>query len=126
MSQKFLECAICGNIVGVVKESGKPISCCGQPMQEIIPGAIDAAVEKHVPEMVIEGSVVTVNVGSVAHPMTEEHLIEWISLQTKQGNQRKVLTAADAPQAVFALAEGDEVVAAYAYCNKHGLWVAQA
>ena len=76
----------------------------------------------HVPVCELKGNIVEVNVGSVDHPMTEEHFIEWVVLQTKQGNQRKQLKPGEAPKVCFALCEGDEVEAVYAYCNLHGLW----
>lgn len=98
--------------------------CCGQKMTEIIPGTTDAAVEKHVPVYTVDGTTVTVSVGSTAHPMLPEHYIEWVSLQTKQGNQRKLLKPGDEPKVCFAMCEGDEVEAVYAYCNLHGLWKA--
>ena len=91
---------------------------------EIVPGTTDAAVEKHVPVVKAEGSQVTVTVGAVEHPMLPEHFIEWIVLETQQGSQIKHLKPGEKPQAVFALAEGDQTVAAYAYCNLHGLWKA--
>ena len=116
---KFYVCEHCGNIITFVHNSGVPVMCCGQKMTEIVPGTTDAAVEKHVPVVSVEGAAVTVKVGSVEHPMIPEHFIQWIALETKQGCQLK-----NKPQAVFALAEGDEVVAAYAYCNLHGLWKA--
>ncbi|MCR5755246.1 MAG: desulfoferrodoxin [Acetatifactor sp.] len=119
---KFYRCNHCGNIVAVVKSSGVPVMCCGEKMTEIIPGTTDAAVEKHVPVYEVKDNIVTVSVGSVAHPMVEEHYIEWVALQTKFGNQRKALNPDDEPKARFALCEGDEVVAVYAYCNLHGLW----
>ena len=123
MNQKFLICEKCGNMVAVVKESGVPVMCCGQKMSELVPGAVDASVEKHVPEFTVKGNVVEVFVGSVIHPMTEEHFIEWISLQTKFGNQRKQLKPGQDPKVCFKICEGDEVEAVYAYCNLHGLWV---
>lgn len=98
--------------------------CCGEKMKEIVPGTVDAAVEKHIPVYSREGNLVQVTVGAVEHPMQDAHYIEWISLQTKKGNQRKVLKPGDEPKACFALCEGDEVEAAYAYCNLHGLWKA--
>lgn len=122
MELKFYKCQLCGKIVAMVKDSGVPTICCGQPMEEIIPGTTDAAVEKHVPVVSIDGNKVTVSVGSVAHPMTEEHYIEWIVISTKNVTQRKVLKPGDAPQAEFALTEGDEFVYALAYCNLHSLW----
>lgn len=119
---RFYICEHCGNIVTFVKSSGVPVMCCGQKMTELVPGTTDAAVEKHVPVIQAEGAQVIVTVGSVEHPMIPEHFIEWIALETKQGNQRKPLAPGQKPQAEFMICEGDEVVAAYAYCNLHGLW----
>lgn len=99
--------------------------CCGQKMTELIPGTTEASAEKHIPVYQVENGIVTVRVGSADHPMLPEHYIEWISLQTKQGNQRKVLHPGDEPKACFALCEGDEVEAVYAYCNLHSLWKAE-
>lgn len=121
---RYFRCDKCGNLVEYVHSSGVPMVCCGEKMRELVPGSVDAAVEKHVPVVSVEGSVVRVHVGSVTHPMTEEHLIEWITLETNRGVQRKTLSAGEAPEAVFALAEGEQAVAAYAYCNLHGLWKA--
>lgn len=120
----FYKCAHCGNIIAYAENKGVPVVCCGEKMQKLVPNTTDAAHEKHVPVITLEGSLVTVTVGSVAHPMTEEHHIAWIALETKQGNQRKELAHTGAPRAQFALCDGDEVVAAYAYCNLHGLWKA--
>ena len=124
MEQKFYICSHCGNIIAKVKDVGVPVMCCGQKMTEIVPGTTEASHEKHIPVYQVEGNIVTVRVGAVDHPMTAEHLIEWVSLQTKQGNQRKVLTPGQEPVVRFALCEGDEVEAVYAYCNLHGLWKA--
>lgn len=124
MEQKFFICETCGNIIAKVKDSGVPVMCCGQKMKEIIPGTTDASVEKHVPTYSVENNLVTVTVGSVEHPMLAEHYIEWVSLQTKSGNQRKVLKPGDKPVVCFAICDGDEVEAVYAYCNLHGLWKA--
>lgn len=126
MEQKFYVCEHCGNMVAFVKNTGVPVMCCGQKMTEVVPGSVDAAVEKHVPVIKQEGCTVTVEVGSVEHPMTEEHSIEWISIQTKEGNQRKILAPGQKPAAVFAITQGDVLEAAYAYCNLHGLWKAEA
>ena len=122
MDQKFYICEHCGNIMAAVKESGVPVKCCGQNMTEIIPGTVEASAEKHIPVWKVEGNKVVVNVGSIDHPMQPEHYIEWVSIQTKQGNQRKQLKPGDAPTVCFSLCEGDEVVAVYAYCNLHSLW----
>ena len=124
MEQKFYICSHCGNIIAKVKDVGVPVMCCGQKMTEIIPGTTEASHEKHIPVYQVEGNIVTVRVGAVDHPITAEHFIEWVSLQTKQGNQRKVLTPGQEPVVRFALCEGDEVEAVYAYCNLHGLWKA--
>ena len=124
MEQKFFVCEHCGNIVAMVKSSGVPIMCCGQKMTEIIPNVTDAAQEKHVPQYEVKDGRVCVKVGTVEHPMTEAHSITWISLQTDKGNQRKVLTPEQKPEAVFALCEDEAIEAVYAYCNLHGLWKA--
>ena len=122
MEMVFYRCEHCGQIVAIVKKTGVPIVCCGKPMTEIVPGTTDASVEKHVPVYTVENGIVTVTVGSVEHPMLPEHYIEWIALKTTGGNQRKVLKPGDAPKACFAICEGDEVEAVYAYCNLHSLW----
>ena len=124
MEQKFYVCETCGNIIAMVKPSGVPVVCCGKPMKQIVPNTTDAAQEKHVPVWSKEGNLVKVRVGSVAHPMIPAHYIEWVSLQTKAGNQRKALAPEQAPEVTFALTDGDEVEAVYAYCNLHGLWKA--
>ena len=72
---------------------------------------------------IINDNKVLVNVGSIDHPMVPEHYIEWVSIQTKFGNQRKQLLPNQEPKVCFSLCEGDEVEAVYAYCNLHGLWV---
>lgn len=122
MEQKFYICEHCGKIVALVKESGVPVMCCGQKMKEIIPGTTDASLEKHVPVYTVENNVVHVKIGEIEHPMLSEHYIEWVSIQTKQGNQRKALHPGDKPEVCFALCEGDKVEAVYAYCNLHSLW----
>ena len=122
MDQRFYQCNQCGNTVAFVWDSGAPIVCCNEEMAELVSGTVDASPEKHVPVYEVEGNIVRVHVGEAQHPMLAEHHIEWISIQTKQGNQRKELPAWGKPEACFALLDGDEVEAAYAYCNLHGLW----
>ena len=124
MNQEFYRCDHCGNIIAFVENKGVPVICCGQKMTKLIPGTSDGAAEKHVPVIAVDGSHVTVSVGSVAHPMVEEHWIQWIALETTGGNQRKELHPGDEPKAVFLVPEEDEIVAAYEYCNLHGLWKA--
>ena len=120
---EFYRCEHCGNIVIKVSDSGVPVVCCGQPMKKLEPGATDGAFEKHVPAVTVDGSKVTVQVGEVEHPMLPEHFIQWIVLETAQGYQVKKLNAGDKPVAEFIVSEGDKAVAAYEYCNLHGLWV---
>ena len=122
MDQMFYICEHCGNIIAKVRDSGVPVVCCGQPMTLIVPGTSDGAYEKHVPVYTVENNIVTVTVGAVEHPMVEAHYIEWISLQTSAGNQRKILRPGDPPKACFALCEGEKVEAVFAYCNLHSLW----
>ncbi|MCD7903106.1 MAG: desulfoferrodoxin [Oscillospiraceae bacterium] len=122
MELKFYICEHCGNIITKVADKGVPVMCCGQKMTEIIPGTTDAAAEKHVPNYKVEGNLVKMNVGSVDHPMLQEHYIEWIAFKTKQGVQLKELKPGEKPTATFALSEGDEVEDVYAYCNLHSLW----
>ena len=96
----------------------------GTELKAIAPNTVDAAKEKHVPVATYDAAKneVHVQVGSVAHPMTEEHLITCVILVTKKGVQRVNLTAADAPEATFRLANGDTPVKVLEYCNLHGLW----
>ncbi len=125
MEMRFFKCKVCGQMVAVVKKTGCPVVCCGEPMEEIIAGTTDAAVEKHVPVFEVEGNKVSVTVGAAEHPMIPEHYIEWIALKTKQGNQRKALNPGEPPKACFMICDDDEVEAVYAYCNLHSLWKAE-
>ena len=124
MSVKFYICERCGNEITFVKNSGVPVMCCGEIMQEIIPGTTDASIEKHLPVYKVENNKVCVSVGSVEHPMAPEHYIEWISIQTNKGNQRKQLKPGDKPEVYFALLDSEKIEAVYAYCNLHSLWKA--
>ena len=113
-------------IIEVVLGNDTAFTSEGSEMVELKSNSTDAAGEKHVPVITVDGNKVHVVVGSVLHPMTEEHSIQFIALETKQGVQRKALLPTDQPVADFVLAEGDEVVAAYEYCNLHGLWKVEA
>lgn len=124
MVQKYYLCEDCKSLLAAVKGSESLVECCGQKLKEIVPGTTDAATEKHVPVYKVEGNLVTVNVGSVEHPMLPEHYIEWVALETKQGSQMKELKPGGKPEVCFALCDGDEVEAVYAYCNLHSLWKA--
>ena len=124
MKAKFYRCRHCGNLVGMVNDSGVPMICCGEKMEALTPNTVEASGEKHIPVVAVEGDVVRVNVGSVDHPMLPEHFIQWVYVQTEHGGQRKAFKPGDAPNAVFSLAD-DKAVAVYAYCNLHGLWMTE-
>lgn len=123
--ETFYVCKVCGNIIVKVADGGGAIMCCGQKMELLEPNTTDAAGEKHVPVIAIDGNVATVTVGEVIHPMEEDHFIQWIYLVTEKGVQAKCLKPGEAPTATFVL-EDDEAKAALEYCNKHGLWRAEA
>ncbi|MBU0894540.1 MAG: desulfoferrodoxin [Nanoarchaeota archaeon] len=112
---QIYKCEICGNIVEVLHEGEGELVCCGQPMKLFEENTIDAATEKHVP--VIEAK--KVKIGSVAHPMEQEHYIEWIEVTSKTGTICKVfLQPGQAPETEFPF----QPVSAREYCNLHGLW----
>ena len=122
---KYLLCTHCKNLVEVVEDSNVPIICCGQPMKELDPRACDGASEKHVPVVTLNENEVKVAVGSVFHPMSEEHYISWVSIENKKGYQRKMFTRNSEPVLCFTLEKDDELLRVYAYCNLHGLWVTE-
>ena len=122
MDQKFFICKSCGNIVTPVNDNGAQITCCGDKMTELIPGAVKASKEVHVPIWHVRNCAVHVKVGAKEHPMLPDHYIEWIAVQTKRGFQLKHLRPGEKPEARFALCADDEVEAVFAYCNIHGLW----
>lgn len=88
---KFYLCERCKNLVEVVYETPVPLMCCGQKMTELVPNTVDAATEKHVPEVTVEGNVVKAQVGSVEHPMEDKHYIMFILLETDQEYVEKTL-----------------------------------
>ena len=120
---KFYICEHCGNIAGKIHDSGVPMVCCGKKMTALEPGTVEASHEKHIPVVRVEDNRVIVTVGSVLHPMAEEHSILWVYLETDKGGQRKNLEVGAEPTVVFAL-EDEKPIAVYAYCNLHGLWKA--
>ena len=123
---KFFKCAKCGNIFIYLNKDVCDMKCCGETTVEMIPNTSDGAGEKHVPVIEKDGQKVTVKVGEVAHPMVDAHFINWVVIETKGGYQLKNLKPGDEPVAEFVIADGDELVAAYEYCNLHGLWKAEA
>lgn len=119
---KFYVCAHCKNVIVKVSDSKVPVFCCGEAMKELVANTTDAATEKHVPVVKVDGNKVAVEVGSTLHPMTPEHLIEWIVLETDKGYTVHHLTADAEPKTTFVLANDEKAVAVYEYCNLHGLW----
>ena len=117
-------CKHCGNIITYLENKGVPVMCCGEKMQKVEPNTVDAAVEKHLPVIEVKDLLATVVVGAVEHPMQEDHYIKWIILETTEGIKVKNLTPSDKPIAIFPLLDGEEVIAAYEFCNKHGIWKA--
>ncbi|NLZ45356.1 MAG: desulfoferrodoxin [Clostridiales bacterium] len=122
---KFMKCNHCGNIVAFVEEKQDNIICCGEKMEMLIANTVDASVEKHAPVVTVQGDKVDVVIGENPHPMLPEHYIGWVVLETKLGNQRKILKNGE-PSACFKVCSGDKFVRAYAYCNLHGLWETKA
>lgn len=122
MKMRFFKCKVCGKILMLIKETDTPTICCGEEMMELKPASIDAVVEKHVPVISINDSVVEIKVGSILHPMEEKHYIEWIAIQTNLGCQIKTLEPGTEPKVCFALSKNERIEIAYAYCNLHGLW----
>ena len=120
-NKKFYICRTCGNQIATVRNSGVPPFCCGKKMEELVPNTVEASVEKHLPAVTVQGSTLVVNVGSVDHPMAEEHFIEWVYVETESGEQLKTLKPGEAPHVTFELGQ-EKALAVYAYCNLHGLW----
>ncbi|MGO2118990.1 MAG: desulfoferrodoxin family protein [Fusobacterium sp.] len=125
LETKFYVCSHCGNIVKKFHDSGIPVFCCGEAMKELVPKTADAAGEKHVPLIEVNGEDVKVTVGSTLHPMVESHYIVWIYLETSNGGQFHSFKPGDEPIANFKLAKDEKVISAYEYCNIHGLWIAK-
>lgn len=119
---KFYKCATCGKIIAVVKDTDVETVCCGQPMECLVTKTKDEGGEKHVPVYSVVGNTVTVKVGTVEHPMTESHHIEWIAIESDSGCQCRHLHAGSRPEATFALIPYEKVRNVYEYCNLHGLW----
>ena len=118
---KFYICPHCRNIAEMIYDTDIPLHCCGDEMNQLLPGTVEASTEKHIPAVKVSKNAVEVNVGSVDHPMMEVHWIEWIQLVTDKGSYRKALNPGEAPKVYFLLA-GEKPLAVYAYCNLHGLW----
>ena len=121
MNTKFYICDHCKNVITFAHNSEVPISCCGEPMKELIPNTTEAATEKHIPIVERNGIKVTVSVGETEHPMTEEHSIEWLAVETDDELILKRLKPNEAPKAEFFVGENKKITV-FAYCNLHSLW----
>lgn len=146
---RFFVCEHCNNMIiqGRGENANLNISCCGEPMKELIPSTADACKSEHLAEATLTGdfkiNTITAKIGRGNHPSTEEHHIEWVYLRTFQGGQLKFLESTKYPQVSFALADEDahrycdipvcrsgkgcnfnckRGFFAYVYCNIHGLW----
>jgi superoxide reductase len=118
--KQIYKCNICGNIVEVLHSGVGQLVCCGQPMELLQEKTEDVGSEKHVPVIEKTESGVRVKVGSVPHPMEENHYIEWIEVIAEGKTCRKFLKPGDDPEAEFGI-KTEEIVARE-YCNVHGLW----
>ncbi len=123
--KKIYRCSVCGNIVVQIHEGGGELVCCHQPMTLLTANTTDAATEKHVPVIELNGNKLVVKVGDVEHPMTAEHYIQWIMVVQGEHTQRIELTPEDKPTAEFTVKENTPFVV-YEYCNLHGLWKAES
>jgi len=123
--QTFYLCGRCGNLAAMIADAGVPLSCCGQVMKKLIPNENDPTRGKHSPVIEIDGDKCHIKVGADPHSMTKEHQILWIYIVTEKGGQRKYLPAGAPAEVTFALAD-DKVIAAYSYCNVHGLKLVMA
>ncbi len=120
MNPKFYVCKHCGNVIEKISDSGVPVVCCSEEMTPLVANTVDASLEKHVPVVTLgEDCSLKVEIGSIPHPMTKEHHIVFIYVETDNGGQRIDLT--DTPAAVFCTCAG-KPIAVYEYCNLHGLW----
>ena len=123
-SPKIFKCEKCGKMIEVFPNTHCcPTICCGEPMVELKANSVDAALEKHVPAVEIKGNEVIVQVGSVIHPMLDNHYITFIMLVTDKETRRVDWKPGEAPTHTFTLSEGEKPLAVYEYCNLHGLWV---
>ena len=123
----FYRCPHCGNVIVKTVDSGVPVVCCGSPMQELTAQTSETGMEKHLPvvsrdcKISSQDCTLNIQVGSVEHPMTPEHHIEFICLETEKGFRIAHLSPTDRPRVEFCSCK-DKPVAVYEYCNLHGLW----
>lgn len=122
MKPVFYQCEQCKIVMEVLTGQEENFQCGQVPMKKIEANTSEGAAEKHLPVVKQNGQEIVVEVGSVFHPMSAEHSIEWVYLQTEKGAQRVFLKPEEEPVARFCVASGDKAVAAYAFCNLHGFW----
>ena len=122
---KLYRCRICGNLIAMVEDQGPVPMCCNTEMRPVNANTVDAVSEKHVPVIFRDGNHVTVSVGELNHPMEVAHYIKWILLLTDTGAAIRELRPGMEPTAEFILDPSERIAAAYAYCNLHGLWMAE-
>lgn len=119
---RFYKCNICGNVIGLIDGDARRMTCCGQPLENLTANTVDASVEKHTPVVEVKGENIVVKVGSVEHPMTEEHYIMWVAVMNGNETTRVRLNPNDKPEVTLPYKKGSTV---YAYCNLHGLWATE-
>ena len=117
----FYICPICGNIAVKLEDAGIPLMCCGELMEVMPVNATDASAEKHKPVPERIGDMLKVKLGAAEHPMTQEHAIRWVWLDSGGDGQFKRLDP-DCPREVSFYLDNDAPATVYAYCNLHGLW----
>ena len=120
---KFYKCNHCGNVITKVVDKNVPVICCGEQMKELFPNTVEAAVEKHKPEIKIDGDKVTIQVGSVEHPMTDDHHIQFVAVELSDRSGIINLVPGQKPVVQIQLKPGQKIEKVYAYCNLHGLWM---
>jgi len=119
---KLYRCPICGNVVEKIIDKNVPVVCCGKSMEELVANTTEAATEKHLPVVTVDGDLLNVKVGEVDHPMLPEHYITMIIVAFDKQTLRVDLSSEDQPKATFALNGYHGQVEVYEYCNLHGLW----
>jgi len=119
--QKFFVCKHCGNLIKLIQNTGVPVTCCGEKMFELVPNTVEASTEKHLPAVTVSDDSITVQIGSVLHPMEDAHHIVFVYVETEEGGLYKCLKTGDEPKFTLCFANNSHI-AVYAYCNLHGLW----
>jgi len=118
----FYRCSVCGNIVMKILDGDQPLSCCGQAMQKLIPNRANASEDSHVPVVAYVGRNLSVSIGVIPHPMTQDHYIQWVFMESSRGGQLCYMEPNKAPETNFILENGVVPYCVYAYCSQHMLW----